>query len=962
MEICNLYTLTEYSFLKSTIKINNLIEFKKQDNQSKYVSISDNNLSGYYKFNKMALEYNLKPLFGFNTKIDNYEFLIYIKNEKGYYNLLKLNNKLINRESLSLNDIKEYENDLIFILLTDNVEIFGLKTDYIYFKNLKNFYIQYNLNSEIENIFSLNEFNYIPLLKQTYLFEEEKDAYVSLRKIETDKLEKNYYKYFNNLEFLNYYNNKIIYKNLENLILSINFNLPNFKFNLPNFSTNSYQLLKELLIKSLKEKKLINNKIYIDRVKFELDIITKLNFIDYFLIVYDIINYAKNNNILVGPGRGSAVGSLISYLLSITEIDPLKYDLYFERFLNPERKTMPDIDIDFPDDKREEVIKYCIEKYGKDKVCLISTYDTFQIKSISRELIKQYNIKEYEKNQILEQISNEHPDLENEIVKDILSKTNYIKGLYRNRSTHASGVIISNKSLLDTIPLELANKDIYQSQYQMNEIEEMGLLKIDFLGLKNLAIINQVINLVKKNNQNFEIKNISLNDKKTFDLINSLETDAIFQLETKGIKSVIKKVGINNFEDLVSILALFRPGPMDNIDTFSYNKNNNIKNYLHKDLAPILEKTYGIIVYQEQIMEICEKIAGYSLAQADLFRRAISKKKEDILNLEKPKFINSCINNGYTEELATKLFNYIYKFANYGFNRSHSVAYALISYRMCYLKANYPIEFYTTILNNNLGNEENTKFYINKLIKNNAKIYPPLVNKSGLEYKVNKNNILLPLSIIKNISNTVIDKIIKEREKKEFESYIDFKNRCKEFLDENILKQLIYSNSFFQHEKNQNKLLQNTNIFKLNIDFNLFNLKEVVKEENIETTFEEKVLYEKKAFGFNIFYNIFSNLDYNKLEKSGYKKLNFLKQKDKILSLVEIIDIREINTKDRKKMAFILVSDGINELELTCFYEVYEEFIKKYKINDKKLYSILVKKSNFNNKINYILEQITKYN
>lgn len=962
MKICNLYTLTEYSFLKSTIKIEKLIDFKKHDNQNNYISISDNNLSGYYKFNKLALDNNLKPLFGFELKISDYDFLVYIKNNQGYYDLLTINNLIINKEKVDLQVIKKFQDNLIFILLTENISLLDIRTEYEFFKSLKNFYIQYNEYNNITNIYSLSDFKYIPVLKQTYLTNDEKDAYLALSKLDSERDKSHFYRYFSSEEFFNFYNINELYLNLNSLIESIDFSFPKLNFSLPIFSSNSYDLLRNLLYKGLEEKKLINNTKYIERVKNELKIINDLNFVDYFLIVHDIINYAKNNDILVGPGRGSAVGSLISYLLNITEVDPLKYDLYFERFLNPFRKTMPDIDIDFPDDKREEVIKYCIEKYGLEKVCLISTYDTFQTKSITRELVKQYDIKDYLKNQIIDQITNDHPDLENDIVKDILEKSKYLKGLIRNRSTHASGVIISNKDLTASIPLVKYNEKYFQSQFEMNEIESMGLLKIDFLGLKNLTIINQIIKLIKVNEQDFNILNISLDDKKTYELINSLDTAGIFQLETRGIKSVINKVKIDEFEDLVSILALFRPGPMDNIDLFAYNKNNQNATYLHPDLIPILKKTYGIIVYQEQIMEICQKVAGYTLAEADLFRRAISKKDENILDLEKPKFINSCIKNGYEKVVVEKLFDYIYKFANYGFNRSHSVSYALLSYRMSYLKANYPMEFYTVLLNNSIGNEQDTKFYLTKLLQNKVNIYPPLINKSGLYYKINKNNVLLPLTIIKSVPEGVIIKILEERNVKEFLSFSDFKTRCKDFIDENILKQLIYADSFSLFEKNIHKLLKNTNVFKLNIDFSLFNLEEIEQESNEVLSLNDKINFEMKAFGFNIFNNLFSEIDRDILSQKGYKKIISIKDSYKILSLVEILSIKEIKTKDNNKMAFILVSDGIYELELTCFSEVYNKLLKIIGQNYKNiLFSVIIKKSNINNRIYYYLEDISKF-
>src|SRR5690625_3818535 len=521
---------------------------------------------------------------------------------------------------------------------------------------------------------------------------------------------------------------------------------------LPTYPTpndvSAHKYLEQLCWESVGEKYHKVTKDVRNRLTYELEVIQSMGFSDYFLIVWDFVQYAKNSNILVGPGRGSAAGSIVAFILGITEVDPLKYNLLFERFLNPERISMPDIDIDFADDRRDEVIQYVREKYGDDHVAQIATFGTFGARSLLRELFKTMGIDQQDSYYILNFIPSHTSQSITDSIKKSRELKDYIKnskklkllfkiaiileGLPRHIYTHAAGVVISEKPLTNHVPLTKGTNETNLTQFQMDDLEAIGLLKMDFLGLRNLTFIDQILKSISyRTNQSVSINHIPTEDSKTFKLLQEGRTNGIFQLESQGMRQVLRKLRPTNFEDIVAVNALYRPGPMDYIDTYIERKaSNEDVHYIHSELKSILEKTYGVLIYQEQIMQITHKIAGFSLGEADILRRAISKKSSSIINDQKQAFVNGCLKNGYDRSIAEEIFLWIKRFSNYGFNRSHAVAYSKISYQLAYLKANYPKDFLAELLSSVGNQKEKVSQYIKEAKDLNIEVLPPSINKS----------------------------------------------------------------------------------------------------------------------------------------------------------------------------------------------------------------------------------------
>lgn len=674
-----------------------------------------------------------------------------------------------------------------------------------------------------------------------------------------------------------------------------------------------------------------------------------MGFCNYFLVVWDYVKYAKFNNILVGPGRGSAAGSLVSYTLGITDIDPIKYNLLFERFLNPERVTMPDIDIDFDSAKREQVIEYVTNKYGVKKVAGIITFNTLGAKQVVRDVGRVLNISLPIIDDICKQLKADlKTSLENNNLKNLITSNNNLQKLYRialkleglprHISVHAAGIVMSNLDLDETIPIYKNQLGMYVTGYSMNYLEPLGLLKMDFLGLSNLTLISDVItNIREKEKLNITFQNIPLTDPKPLEIFRYVETDGIFQFESPGMRNFLEKLQVSSFDDLVAALALYRPGPMDNIDTYIKRKQGKEKIiYLHKDLEEILKPTYGILIYQEQIMQVAVTLAGYTLGEADILRRAMSKKKESILLEEKPKFIKRSIAKGYSEELASQVYELILKFANYGFNKSHSVAYAIIAYKMAFLKTYFLQYFLASILTNVIGSETKTKNYISESRNHQISVLEPDINKSTNKYIVENKAIRCPLSIIKNVGTTISNDIIKEREKGPYTSFIDFvKRNYNVGINKKVLTSLIKSSCFNALGYNEKTLINNLdtiiNYAEIAKDIGLLELEEPLIDEFPEYSKEELIENQLSAYGFYL----------SEHPVSIYKKTNDLSTQDikkyfnKNINLILYIDnIKEVFTKNNDVMAFITATDEYGSISLTMFPKTYNQYnnIKKYDI------------------------------
>lgn len=568
-----------------------------------------------------------------------------------------------------------------------------------------------------------------------------------------------------------------------------------------------------------------------ERVRYELGIIEQMGFSAYFLITWDFVHFAKTHGIPVGPGRGSAAGSVVAYALKITELDPIRHHLLFERFLNPERYSMPDVDIDFCIERRGEVIEYVAQKYGADKVCQIITFGTYAAKAAMKGVARVMDIPYARSNQLASLIPNEpktHIDDamldgmelkkiydEDPEVKRLVDMAKAIEGIKNNVGTHAAGVIIAHKPLNEIVPVQPSKDGIIVTEYPMADLEKLGLLKMDFLGLRNLTMIHKTMALIKKRQGvEFDVDRIPLDDKPTYDMLSKGDTDGVFQLESSGMKKLVKDLKPDVFEDLGALVALFRPGPLQAgmVDDFVERKHGRKEiTYPHPSLVPVLQDTYGTIVYQEQIMQVFQVLADYSLGQADMVRRMMGKKKLDEMAQQKGKFVEGAARHGMSAKDATTLFEQIEKFAEYCFNRSHSAAYAFVAYQTAYLKCHYPNEYLASLLTSVSGDQEKTQLYIEEAQKNGIKVMPPDINKSYAEFTPDGDNIRFGLASIKQVGEGVVEAIIQERDENgEFKSIYDYCKRLdSKCCNKKTLEGLIKAGAFANIEKSRKQLMDN---------------------------------------------------------------------------------------------------------------------------------------------------------
>ena len=936
MNYVALYIKTSYSMLSSLIKIEELVMMAKKLGYKAVAITDEGNMFGVMEFYNCCKKYDIKPIVGMEITYNDEKFLLYAKNIEGYKCLIKLAT-IISDDKLSIDDVKKYSNDVILVM---PIQWFDAEIYNIY----KDKFVGY---SDIKDRDKFKDSNYVYINETLYLGKDDYKYLDYLSMIKYQKvlgeyeLNKDMGKYLMCPKELELDSNDI--DNYNYIYNSCNISFVKESNLLPvyNDSVNSYEYLKSLCEKGLNKR--LNNNVsseYKDRLEYELSVINKMGFCDYFLIVWDYVKYAKFNNILVGPGRGSAAGSLVSYILGITDIDPIKYNLLFERFLNPERITMPDIDIDFDAEKRDLVFDYVINKYGSKRVAGIITFNTLGAKQVIRDVARVMNISNYKVDSICKLLTS---DLDNSYKNDIglrnivnssleLQKLYdvalHLEGLPRHVSVHAAGIIMCNKDIDEIVPLYHGQLDMYVSGYSMKYLEDLGLLKMDFLSISNLTMIAELIDKIRTNEKiNITFANIPVDDKKTMDIFRDVDTDGIFQFESDGMKKFLGKLKPNNLEDLIAAIALFRPGPMDNIDLYIRRKEGKEKVvYLHDDLKPILESTYGIIIYQEQIMEISRVMAGYSYADADLLRRAMSKKNEEVILKERPRFISQSISRGYSEEVANKIFDLILKFANYGFNRSHSVAYAIIAYKMAFLKKYFYKYFMTCLLSNSISNPVKTKVYIAEVRRNNVNILLPDINKSSSKYITESVGIRCPLTIIKNVGVVVINEIIREREKGDFEDFISFTKRLyQSSINKKVLTSLILAGCFDSFGYNKRTLIENLdnviNYAELSKNVGLIDVEKPLIDVYEEYSSDELVKIELDVFGFYLSYHPVSK--YNNKNNS----LSIPKLFDHNINIVLLIEyIKEITTKKNDVMAFVRANDEYGTVDLILFPTVYKKY------------------------------------
>lgn len=692
-----------------------------------------------------------------------------------------------------------------------------------------------------------------------------------------------------------------------------------------------------------------------DRLSYELSIIQSMQFSDYFLIVADFISFAKENQIMVGPGRGSAAGSLVAYVLGITEVDPLRYGLLFERFLNPERVTMPDIDVDFSDYRRDEVISYVQNKYGNEHVAQIVTFGTFAARSLIRELVKVMNVDKQDVNYILREIpaqadqplveyvraSSELNDYvkQSEKLKLLFAVAIVLEGLPRHISTHAAGVVISENPLVEHVPLTLGANDTSLTQFAMNDLEAIGLLKMDFLGLRNLTLLERIVKSIYYTTKHtVHLDQLPDDDPLTFNLLQQGMTNGVFQLESQGMKKVLTKLKPTSFEDIVAVNALYRPGPMEYIPTYIARKHQQERvTYPHPDLAAILQNTYGVLVYQEQIMQIAHKIAGFSLGEADILRRAVSKKQEDLMAEQKEAFVQGCVKNGYDETVAEEIFVWIVKFSNYGFNRSHAVAYSKIAYQLAYLKAHYPADFFAELLSSATGQQDKVTTYIKEAGIWNLNILPPSINASFHMYTVEKQAIRMGLLAIKGIGNQVVQEIVRIRKDGWFKNLFDFCMRVSlRIVNRQALELLVLSGAFDDIYSNRasllasiNKAMEQGELFREFQGQSFLFYKQIELEANYvvmeDLSIMTKLADEKELLG--IYVSSHPLVSYrNTLRNKGYvtmAKANQMVGTRRVRSVAIIQSVKTIRTKRGDSMAFLTIGDETGDMEAVVFPDVF---------------------------------------
>ncbi len=707
------------------------------------------------------------------------------------------------------------------------------------------------------------------------------------------------------------------------------------------------QLLRKLVANGIK-KRYGDKKEAFERAESELKIIEQMGFTDYFLIVQDFINWAKKHDIPVGPGRGSAAGSIVSYALGITDIDPLKYNLFFERFLNPARISMPDIDVDIGDRERDKVIQYVRKKYGIDHVAQVATFGKMEARAVVRDVGRALGFSYAEIDRIaklipfgfsLKDAIDTIPELNkkasDEQYKLLFETALKLEGVSRNFSTHAAGVVIGDAPLMEYVPLQLDKNGAVITQFDKDVIEHIGLLKMDFLGLKNLTVIQDTIEMLKEKGIHVDFDKIPTDDKETYAMLQRGDSSGVFQLESSGMRNVLKGIKPESIEDLTAVVALYRPGTIKAGGITEYINRKNGKTpvtYPHPSLEPILKGTYGIIVYQEQVMQIANVLAGYTMAEADLLRKAIGKKKPEILAQQRDIFIKKAVEQGVDKKTATDVFDLIEFFAGYGFNKSHAVCYATIAYRTAYLKAHYPKEYFTALLNGYIGNENKTKELLFEIKRNGIEVLPPDINKSDVYFKTEGDAIRFGLLAIKSTGEKALSTIIEERNKNgQFSSFSDFKKRVQSAkVNKKVIESLIKAGCFDSFGEDRKALLTNGGKEE-ETSLSLFgdSMPRIIKK-SIKASTIELLNYEKEAFGFYITdhpINAYTRI----LSSKGIKTVSQLNESDDG-NAVEVAGIKgkfkRAKTKKGGSMYKFEIEDNNAKATVVVFPMYYESFSK----------------------------------
>lgn len=979
----HLQVYSGYSFQESTMLTKDIV-LKAQALNQKAIALTDqNNLFGMVEFYKLCQQANIKPIIGMEASIEVdqeiYPFVLLAKDTQGYFNICQISTKIQVEGYYSIEKLAEFKEHLVILTPGQNGLIERLLTKELYNEALRylekfrqlfgqSFYInlhnhqialQEKVNQQLKSLAQILNIKIVVSNQVSYL--EKKDA-LALDLVNASKksmtfnqkhellTNQKYLKSTQEMEAL--FDHELIDETI-NLIDELNATIPLKIMYLPAYPVpkngNSHEYLTQLCILGLKkrfsQKKI--PKVYIDRLKHELDIILKMKYSDYFLIVWDYVKYAKTHKILVGPGRGSAAGSLVSYVLGITNCDPIEYDLLFERFLNEERVSMPDIDIDFQDDRREEVVKYVIEKYGQEHVAGVVTFNTYGPKVAIKDLGKVINIPlprlerlsslvptSYKFKKSAFEMYNTSAQFQTMVDRDndyryIMPSVFLIERLPRNISQHAAGVVLSKEKLNQVIPLCLGPSGALMSQYSKDYIEEVGLLKMDFLGLRNLTVIDYILKMIKTNkNIEINLNEIPLNDHEVFKMIAEGDTFGVFQLESEGMKQLLRKMKVSSFNDIVAANALFRPGPMENIPIFLARKHGlEPIESLHPDLDSILAPTYGIMIYQEQIMQVAQKLAGFSLSKADILRKAVSKKGSDLMLSLKDEFMSGAINNGYSKELATKVFDLIEKFANYGFNKSHSVAYAYIAYQMAYLKVHYPLEFFAALITSEAGSTSSKLSLIQEGRKYGVALLPPSINRSTDRFEVEDGNIRYSLTAIKNVGEAAYRELEEIRKHGSFKNIFDFFVRIyKHKISSKVVESLIDAGALDEFDYPRKMMKENIALLENYAYTYTIGIQDepILKYE--EDQYLERLENEKNVLGIYLTKHPLAlykeQLNYQTIDIMDYQK--HIGQS--VVSVLSIVRVKVINDKNGQQMCFVTFNDENDQIDGVVFSQNYDKY------------------------------------
>ena len=938
-----LFNKSNYTLLSSLLKIDDIVLFAKNNNISN-IAIADTNMFGTMEFIKKCEKENINPIIGLHIQLENDDIVLFAKDYLGYKSLIKLSTIQNERRVIS-EDLKKYNKNVIAIIPYSSKEKFEEYGE-VYIE----LYLGYENKNEEKNARIITR-NIVFFQENLYVNEKDKELLNYLYRIRDGKTinESMDYSIENHSLELKNINDLSSKEGLDNTVKiaeECHLVFPKTENLLPIYECeNPEKYLFELCRVGITKR--LNGNVpteYQNRLVYELKVIQEMGFSNYFLVVYDFIRFAKKNKILVGPGRGSAAGSLVAYSLGITDIDPLQYDLLFERFLNPERKTMPDIDTDFPDDKRDIVIDYVKEKYGEKRVSGIITFGTMAAKQVIRDVARVLNIPSYKVDSLCKLIPNMSKDKLTDIYQknetfrirvdsDTLLTNMYniaikLEGFPRHTSSHAAGIVMSRIDLDEVIPLVKID-NLYLTSYSMEYLEELGLLKMDFLVIKNLTLIDHILKDIKSvYNKEIEFSKIPLNDPETLKVFETANTCGIFQFESSGMRNFLRKLKPNTFEDIFAAIALFRPGAALNIDSYIKRKNGEEKVvYLDPSLEQITKNTYGFLVYQEQIMQVANAFAGYTLGEADILRRAMSKKKVDLLKAEEEKFIKKSMERNHPYEQAKKIFDLILNFAGYGFNKSHSVVYSIVAYKMAYLKCHYPTIFFSNLLSNVIGSETKTNEYIMEAKANNIEVEKPSISNSESRYIVKDNKIIYPISNIKGIGVVVSEQILEAKKTGKFQDIYDcFSKLYIAGVGKKTLEELIMADVFKEFSYNRATLLYNLD--------SLFNYAELTKdldpsfvmkpEIEIQKEFDQNYILEKEKEIFGFYLSSHPTTMYKK-DNPYCVFLNTIDNYfDKIVDVLILVEkVKEITTKKGEKMAFITGSDETGSREFTIFPKTY---------------------------------------